>query len=195
MRSSSAVFAVLTLSAACGDRAGQAGQAAPGQPAGGDRRVGAKLEHIKTAGVRRVRGPRARHQRRRPDGRVPDRRVPEARPQAGQPRRHLYPEGAARRHHRRRSDAADLRQGAARHGVQMDATRSSRGRGTSPRRGIDDSDMVFVGYGVDAPEYDWNDFKGVDVKGKTIVVLVNDPPVPDPADPSSSMRRRSAARR
>ncbi len=46
------------------------------------------------------------------------------------------------------------------------------------------SDVVFAGYGVDAPEYNWNDFKGVDLKGKTIVVLVNDPPVPDPADPS-----------
>ena len=49
---------------------------------------------------------------------------------------------------------------------------------------IDKSELVFVGYGVDAPEYDWDDFKGVDVKGKTIVMLVNDPQVPDPADPS-----------
>jgi Zn-dependent M28 family amino/carboxypeptidase len=49
---------------------------------------------------------------------------------------------------------------------------------------IQDSDVVFVGYGVTAPEYDWDDFKGMDVKGKTIVVLVNDPQVPDAADPS-----------
>jgi Zn-dependent M28 family amino/carboxypeptidase len=49
---------------------------------------------------------------------------------------------------------------------------------------IANSDVVFCGYGVDAPEYAWDDFKGVDVKGKTIVVLVNDPPIPDPADPS-----------
>jgi Zn-dependent M28 family amino/carboxypeptidase len=49
---------------------------------------------------------------------------------------------------------------------------------------IKDSDVVFAGYGVVAPEFNWDDFKGVDVKGKTIVVLVNDPPVPDPADPS-----------
>src|SRR6202790_407764 len=47
-----------------------------------------------------------------------------------------------------------------------------------------DADLVFVGYGVQAPEFQWDDFKGVDVKGKVIVVLVNDPPVPDPADPS-----------
>ena len=47
-----------------------------------------------------------------------------------------------------------------------------------------DADMVFVGYGVVAPEYQWDDFKGVNVKGKIIVVLINDPPVPDPQDPS-----------
>jgi len=46
------------------------------------------------------------------------------------------------------------------------------------------ADVVFVGYGVVAPEYQWDDFKGVDVKGKVIVVLVNDPPVADPSDPS-----------
>ncbi len=40
------------------------------------------------------------------------------------------------------------------------------------------SEMVFVGYGVTAPEYGWDDFKGVDVKGKTVVMLVGDPPVP-----------------
>jgi Zn-dependent M28 family amino/carboxypeptidase len=49
---------------------------------------------------------------------------------------------------------------------------------------IANSDVVFAGYGVEAPEYGWDDFKGVDVKGKTIVVLVNDPPVPDASDPS-----------
>ena len=47
-----------------------------------------------------------------------------------------------------------------------------------------DADMVFVGYGVVAPEYGWDDYKGQDVKGKVLVMLVNDPPVPDPADPS-----------
>ena len=47
-----------------------------------------------------------------------------------------------------------------------------------------DADMVFVGYGVQAPEFQWDDFKGADVKGKVLVVLVNDPPVPDPSDPS-----------
>jgi len=49
---------------------------------------------------------------------------------------------------------------------------------------VKDSEVVFVGYGVVAPEYGWDDYKGLDVKGKTIVMLVNDPAVPDPADPS-----------
>ena len=40
---------------------------------------------------------------------------------------------------------------------------------------VEDSPLVFVGYGVDAPEQDWNDYAGVDVKGKTVVILVNDP--------------------
>ena len=39
---------------------------------------------------------------------------------------------------------------------------------------FDDSDLIFVGYGVNAPEYGWNDYK-VDVKGKTVVMLINDP--------------------
>ncbi|PBJ84095.1 aminopeptidase [Lysobacteraceae bacterium NML93-0399] len=40
---------------------------------------------------------------------------------------------------------------------------------------VADSELVFVGYGVDAPEQDWNDYAGLDVKGKTVVMLVNDP--------------------
>ncbi|NOU49238.1 M28 family peptidase [Pseudoalteromonas sp. JBTF-M23] len=40
---------------------------------------------------------------------------------------------------------------------------------------IKDSELVFVGYGVNAPEYNWNDYEGLDVKGKTVVMLVNDP--------------------
>ncbi len=38
-----------------------------------------------------------------------------------------------------------------------------------------DGDLVFVGYGIDAPEYDWNDYAGTDVKGKILLGLVNDP--------------------
>ena len=47
---------------------------------------------------------------------------------------------------------------------------------------IENSDVVFVGYGVVAPEYGWDDYKDVDVKGKTILMLINDPAIPDPAD-------------
>lgn len=44
------------------------------------------------------------------------------------------------------------------------------------------AEMVFVGYGVVAPEYGWDDYKGVDVRGKTLVMLVNDPAVRSAAD-------------
>src|SRR6266481_2904595 len=53
-----------------------------------------------------------------------------------------------------------------------------------PEINVDNSDLIFVGYGVVAPEYGWDDYKGVDVRGKTIVMLINDPAVPDPKDPS-----------
>ena len=44
-----------------------------------------------------------------------------------------------------------------------------------PRIDLRDSEMVFVGYGINAPERGWNDYAGVDVRGKTVVILVNDP--------------------
>src|SRR5438477_889070 len=49
---------------------------------------------------------------------------------------------------------------------------------------VNNSDVVFVGYGIVAPEYGWNDYKDADVRGKTILMLINDPPIPDPKDPS-----------
>lgn len=52
----------------------------------------------------------------------------------------------------------------------------------APSVDVQGSEIVFVGYGVVAPEYGWDDYKGVDVKGKTILMLVNDPAIPDPAD-------------
>jgi Zn-dependent M28 family amino/carboxypeptidase len=53
-----------------------------------------------------------------------------------------------------------------------------------PKVEVKPSEVVFVGYGVVAPEYGWDDYKDVDVKGKTIVMLINDPAIPDPNDPS-----------
>ncbi|HZG09151.1 MAG TPA: M28 family metallopeptidase [Allosphingosinicella sp.] len=44
-----------------------------------------------------------------------------------------------------------------------------------PRVDLQNSEMVFVGYGIDAPERGWNDYAGVDVRGKTVIILVNDP--------------------
>jgi len=43
-----------------------------------------------------------------------------------------------------------------------------------------DAPIVFVGYGINAPEYNWDDYKGVDVKGKVLLMLVNEPPSDDP---------------
>jgi Zn-dependent M28 family amino/carboxypeptidase len=51
------------------------------------------------------------------------------------------------------------------------------------KAGFDDADVLFVGYGVVAPEYNWNDYKDVDVRGKVLLMLVNDPAVPDPKNP------------
>jgi Zn-dependent M28 family amino/carboxypeptidase len=45
----------------------------------------------------------------------------------------------------------------------------------APKVELEDSEMVFVGYGINAPERGWNDYAGVDVRGKTVVILVNDP--------------------
>lgn len=45
----------------------------------------------------------------------------------------------------------------------------------TPRIDLADSELVFVGYGINAPEKGWNDYAGVDMRGKTAVILVNDP--------------------
>jgi len=44
-----------------------------------------------------------------------------------------------------------------------------------PRVAVENSEIVFVGYGINAPERGWNDYAGVDVRGKTVIILVNDP--------------------
>jgi Zn-dependent M28 family amino/carboxypeptidase len=46
---------------------------------------------------------------------------------------------------------------------------------------LKDAEVLFVGYGIVAPEYDWDDFKDVDVSGKVVLMLVGDPPHPDPS--------------
>jgi len=54
---------------------------------------------------------------------------------------------------------------------------------TQARVEVPATEVVFVGYGITAPEYGWDDYKGVDVRGKTVVMLVGDPPVRDPKKP------------
>ncbi len=53
-----------------------------------------------------------------------------------------------------------------------------------PEIRINNSDVVFVGYGIVAPEYGWDDYKGFDLRGKTVLMLIGDPPIPDPKDTS-----------
>ncbi|MES2070518.1 MAG: M20/M25/M40 family metallo-hydrolase [Pseudomonadota bacterium] len=53
-----------------------------------------------------------------------------------------------------------------------------------PEISVNQSELVFVGYGVVAPEYGWDDYKGMDLKGKTLVMLINDPAIPDPNNPA-----------
>jgi Zn-dependent M28 family amino/carboxypeptidase len=50
-----------------------------------------------------------------------------------------------------------------------------------PRVSVADSEIVFVGYGINAPERGWNDYQGLDVRGKTVIILVNDPDWQTPA--------------
>jgi Zn-dependent M28 family amino/carboxypeptidase len=50
---------------------------------------------------------------------------------------------------------------------------------------LDRSELVFVGYGVEAPEFEWDDYKGIDLRGKTMVVLIGDPPVTAPGTPDA----------
>jgi Zn-dependent M28 family amino/carboxypeptidase len=49
----------------------------------------------------------------------------------------------------------------------------------APQAALENSELLFVGYGIEAPEFRWDDYKGVDVAGKTLVMLVNDPPLDD----------------
>lgn len=44
-----------------------------------------------------------------------------------------------------------------------------------PRVDVENSEVVFVGYGINAPQLGWNDYAGLDVKGKTVIILINDP--------------------
>ena len=45
----------------------------------------------------------------------------------------------------------------------------------APRVGVEDAEVVFVGYGITAPEYSWDDYKGTDVRGKVLLIMNNDP--------------------
>jgi Zn-dependent M28 family amino/carboxypeptidase len=85
----------------------------------------------------------------------------------------------------RQSPALTFRKGTARQSLKWRDDYVAWTKRVVERVSLDRSDLVFVGYGVQAPEYSWDDYKGADLKGKTMVVLVGDPPVKDPANPDA----------
>ncbi|MEE4452395.1 M28 family metallopeptidase [Novosphingobium resinovorum] len=60
----------------------------------------------------------------------------------------------------------------------------------TPKAEVRDSELVFVGYGINAPELGWNDYAGLDMKGKTAVILVNDPDYADEGEQGLFKGRR-----
>ena len=63
--------------------------------------------------------------------------------------------------------------GSASFGYQQDITLNTARN--APKVNLEGSNVVFVGYGINAPEKHWNDYAGVDVRGKTVIILINDP--------------------
>ena len=127
-------------------------------------------------GLRRARRPRPGHARRRAGAAVP---ATELETLGYQARRREGQLGAARRHRRHQGQTARQPGLSPARAASVDLKLSDdyiAGSGVqTPTAAINDAELVFVGYGIEAPEYQWDDFKGVDVKGKVLVMLNNDP--------------------
>ena len=180
MHKNAAVSLLCLLMVSC---PGQApAPAAPHQLSLASSHVGRARAHH-DALVGRVRGTRAWHKGRRAHRRFSRRSVQENRPRVGNRRWCLHPESSARRDH---ADGAPLvlKRGTTERRLKWKDDVVAWTKHVADSASLDRSELVFVGYGVVAPEYNWDDYKGVDVTGKTIVMLINDPPVPDPANPS-----------
>ncbi len=97
-------------------------------------------------------------------------------PLAGRARRRVDPEGAARRDQAARSPARrrSPRRRAPRSGVLGEDFVAAAGD-QKPESRIENAEIVFVGYGIVAPEYKWDDYKGADLKGKVLLFMNNDP--------------------
>ena len=99
-----------------------------------------------------------------------------ARRAAARQQRQLVPGRAAGRDHRCRA-ARGSRSPATGRGLSFAYRTDFVGASyrAQPRVAVANSEIVFVGYGINAPERGWNDYDGLDVRGKTVVILVNDP--------------------
>ena len=75
--------------------------------------------------------------------------------------------------------ALTFAKGAARHALKWRTDYVAWTKRVAASAELSNSELVFVGYGTQAPEFSWDDYKGTDVSGKTLVMLVNDPPLAD----------------
>ena len=137
--------------------------------------------HVRFLSLDLLEGPRSGHARRRAGRRVHRHAVRARRPRARGRQRHLLPaRSALRRAHHRGQDQVLVRAGERRRqSIWPTAGRLlSKDQTGQPTADID-APIVFVGYGIHAPEYNWDDYAGVDVKGKIALVIVNEPPSDD----------------
>ncbi len=152
-------------------------------PAAGHRHVRRARAH-EGALLGRVRRPPARDRRGRADRGLSRRSVQEGGTEAGQHRRHATSRRCRWSESPRAPAPLVVKKGRQEQTLKWRDEVVAWTKHVAPTASIADSELVFVGYGVVAPEYNWDDYKGVDVKGKTLVMLVSDPPVVDASDPA-----------
>ena len=128
----------------------------------------------------RLEGPRPRHPRRGTHHRVPRGRVQEGRPQAGRRTRHVLPARPARPRRHQPEVHAPGDEGRRPRSTSPASEDFSGTSQTQTELEEFDAEAVFVGHGITAPEFGWDDYKGVDVKGKVVVLFTNEPPSDDP---------------
>ena len=170
--------AALTLSALIANPPAPAGGPRDCRRAGGSRgdHPGVAERARRIPGVGPSRGPRPRYARRAARGVVRRHAARGDGSAARRARRRLAPEGAARRDHSAGARRDDFPAGAAQ-SLALEYRRDFMAFSgvQTPEARIEDAEIVFVGYGIVAPEYQWDDYKDVDVRGKVLLMMNNDP--------------------